>query len=336
MKAIELHAFGLENFKLVDRDEPLPGPHEVVVGMRAASLNYRDLLFAKGLYNPRAKLPAVPLSDGAGEVVAVGEKVTRWRAGDRVCPIFMQDWVEGRRSAAKDQSALGAGDRDGVLRERAVFAEHGLVRIPEHLSFAEAATLPCAAVTAWHALIEAARIKPGQTVLTLGTGGVSVFAVQFAKLAGARVIATSSSDDKLARIRQLGADETINYRQTPAWEKEVLRLTGGLGVDAVVEVGGAGTLPKSIACTRTEGTVAVIGVLASGEGVDPTRVLMKSLRLHGIYVGSAVMFEAMNAAICASKLQPIIDRTFPFSAIREALAHLESGAHFGKVVLTFP
>jgi NADPH:quinone reductase-like Zn-dependent oxidoreductase len=336
MKAFELQAFDLDQLKLVEREQPRASANDVVVRVRAAALNFRDLLFVKGLYNSHAKLPAVPLCDGAGEVVAVGEKVIRWKAGDRVCPIFTQDWVEGRRSPAKDHSALGAGDRDGTLREFAVFPEHGLVRIPEHLSYVEAATLPCAAVTAWHALVEAARIKPGQTVLTLGTGGVSVFAVQIAKLQGARVIATSSSDEKLARIRELGADETINYRQTPAWEKEVMRLTGGLGVDAVVEVGGAGTLPKSMVCTRTEGTIAVIGVLASGEGLDPIRILMKSLRLHGIYVGPAVMFEEMNQAISIAKLRPIIDRTFDFADARAALEYLESGAHFGKVTIAFP
>src|SRR6266478_4481999 len=197
MKAFELPHFGLENLTLVEREEPAAGAGDVIVKFRAASLNFRDLLFAKGIYNPKARLPATPLSAGAGEVVAVGEKVGRWQVGDRVCPSFFQGWLEGRRTAAKDRTSLGAGDLDGVLREYGAFSEHGLVRIPEHLSFEEAATLPCAAVTAWHALVEAARLKPGQTVLTLGTGGVSIFAVQFAKMHGARVIATSSSDEKL-------------------------------------------------------------------------------------------------------------------------------------------
>jgi NADPH:quinone reductase-like Zn-dependent oxidoreductase len=335
MKAFELTRFGLEHLTPVELPEPPASAHDVVVRLRAASLNFRDLLFARGVYNPKAQLPAIPLSDGAGEVVAVGDKVTRWKVGDRVCPLFFQGWLEGRRSAEKDRTTLGAGELDGVLRELAAFPEHGLVRIPEHLSYEEAATLPCAAVTAWHAVVEAARIKPGQTVVTLGTGGVSVFAVQFAKLQGARVIATSSSDAKLARVRELGADETINYRQTPAWEKEVLRLTGGVGADAVVEVGGAGTLSKSIAASRSEGVVALIGVLAAGEGVDPMRVLMKSVRLQGIFVGPGVMFEEMNRAISVAGMRPVIDRTFPFAEAREALAYLESAAHFGKVVLTF-
>ncbi len=335
MKAFELTKFGLENLTLAEREEPRASSSDVVVKFRAASLNYRDLLFVRGHYNPRAKLPAIPLSDAAGEVVAVGENVRRWQVGDRVCPAFSQGWLEGRRTAEKDRATLGAGDLDGVLREYGAFAEHGLVRIPEHLSFEEAATLPCAALTAWHALVEAARIKPGQTVLTLGTGGVSVFAVQFAKLFGARVIATSSSDDKLARIRELGADETINYRTTPDWDKEVLKLTGGIGVDAVVEVGGAGTLTRSVNAARTEGVVAVIGVLASGGGLDPTRLLMKSVRLQGIFIGPKVMLEEMNAAISLSKLRPVIGRTFEFAQVAEALAYLESGSHFGKVVIKF-
>lgn len=333
MKAYEFHAFGFENLRLVDHDHPQAGPTDVVVQLRAASLNFRDLLFARGIYNPRAKFPAIPLSDGAGEVVAVGEKVSRWKVGDRVCPIFMQGWLSGRRTPAIERTTLGAGDIEGVAREFAAYPEHGLVRIPDHLSYEEAATLPVAALTAWHALVEAARVKPGETVLTLGTGGVSVFAVQIAKLLGARVIATSSSDEKLARIRELGADETINYRTTPAWEKEVLRLTSGRGVDAVVEVGGAGTLTKSMHSTRAEGTIAVIGVLAGGEGVDPTRILMKSLKLHGIYVGPGQMFEEMNRALALAQLRPVIDRTFSFDQLPAALDYMQTGAHFGKIVV---
>jgi NADPH:quinone reductase-like Zn-dependent oxidoreductase len=335
MKVYEYQKFGLENLALVERDEPRAAAYEVVVKFRAASLNYRDLMFAKGLYNPNSRLPAVPCSDGAGEVVAVGDSVTRWKVGDRVCPIFTQGWLEGRRSSQKDRTALGAGDLDGVLREYGAFHENGLVRIPDHLSFEEAATLPCAAVTAWNALIDTGKLKAGETVLTLGTGGVSIFAVQFAKMHGARVIATSSSDEKLARVRKLGADETINYKKTPDWDKEVSRLTGGAGVDHVVEVGGAGTLAKSVNSARTEGIVYVIGVLASGGGLDHVRVLMKGIRLQGIMVGSRQMFEEMNRAIVANGLKPVIDRTFPFEEAREALKYMESGSHFGKIVLKF-
>jgi NADPH:quinone reductase-like Zn-dependent oxidoreductase len=259
--------------------------------------------------------------------------VTRWKIGDRVLPCFFQGWAEGPRTAEKSRTALGAGDLDGVLREYGAFSEEYLVRIPPHLSYEEAATLPCAAVTAWHALVCVGKIRAGETVLTLGTGGVSIFAVQFAKMHGARVIATSSSDEKLSRVRALGADDTINYRTTPDWDKEVLRLTVGIGVDQVVEVGGAGTISKSINATRIEGLVAVIGVLARGEGLDSMKVLMKSLRLQGILVGSRLMFEEMNRAIALNRLKPVIDRIFPFSQAREALEYMKSGSHFGKIVI---
>ena len=334
MKKYHYPKLGLENLTLVECDEPKPAPREVVVKFHAASLNYRDLLFAAGLYNPRPHLPAVPLSDGAGEITALGEGVTQWKVGDRVCPSFFQGWIEGPRTAHKSHSALGAGERDGVLRESGAFHEDGLVRIPGDLSYEEAATLPCAAVTAWHALVSVGQIKAGDTVLTLGTGGVSLFAIQFAKLHGARVIATSSSDEKLARARALGADETINYRRTPDWDKEVARLTDGAGVDMVVEVGGAGTLGKSVNATRVEGLVALIGVLADGDNFDPLRVLMKSIRLQGIFVGSRAMFEEMMRAVAADRLKPVIDKIFPFDRAREALETMKTGAHFGKIVVT--
>jgi NADPH:quinone reductase-like Zn-dependent oxidoreductase len=335
MKAYEFRQFGLEHLTRVERDEPRAGAQEVVVRFHAASLNYRDLMFAKGVYNPRARLPAVPLSDGAGVVSAVGEGVTRWKVGDRVCPIFTQGWLEGGPTAQKNRTALGAGDVDGVLRESGTFHESGLVRIPEHLSFEEAATLPCAAVTAWNALMDSGGLKAGDTVLTLGTGGVSVFALQLAKLHGARVISTSSSDEKLARMRQLGADETINYRATPDWDKQVVRLTNGVGVDHVVEVGGPGTLAKSANATRVGGHVSVIGVLASGGDFNPVSILMKSLRLQGIFVGSRQMFEDLNRAVVASRLKPVIDRTFSFEEAGEALKYMESGSHLGKIVIKY-
>ncbi len=335
MKAFQYNQFGIDNLSLVERDSPRPAAGEVVVKLHAASLNYRDLLFARGIYNPKAKFPTVPFSDGAGEVVELGERVTRWKIGDRVCPIFTQGWVEGRPTAEKFRTTLGGGDFDGTLRELGAFHEQGLVRIPDHLSYEEAATLPCAAVTAWHALVDVGDIKAGDTVLTLGTGGVSIFALQFAKLLGVRVIATSSSDEKLARAKGMGADETVNYKTHPNWEKEVLRLTAGVGVDHVVEVGGAGTLPRSIAATRIGGCVAVIGILASGEGVNPVSLLMKSLRLQGIFVGSRQMFEDMNAAIATNGLRPVIDRRFRFDEAREALRYMESASHFGKIVIRF-
>jgi len=337
MKAYEYRRFGVENIALVERETPQPAAHEVVVKFHAASLNFRDLLFARGVYNPKPRFPAVPLCDGAGEVVAVGEDVTRWKVGDRVSPIYFQGWLEGEPSAQKDRTIIGAGylGLDGVLREYGAFGENGLVKIPEHLSFEEAATLPCAAVTAWHALVTFGGLKAGDTVLTLGTGGVSVFALQFAKIHGARVISTSSSDEKLARARELGADETINYKKTPDWDKEVLRLTNGIGVDHVVEVGGAGTLSKGVNSTRIGGRVTVIGVLTTGSDFNPISVLMKSIRMQGILVGSRQMFEDMNRAIEANRLKPVIDRTFAFEEARKALEYLESGSHFGKIVLKF-
>ena len=335
MKVYEVKEFGIENLALVNREEPQPGANEVLVKFHAASLNYRDLMFVNGVYNPKAKLPAVPFSDGAGEVAAVGSDVTRWKAGDRVCPIFTQGWIEGEPSLQKNRATLGAGAMDGVLREYGAFDENGLVRIPEHLSFEEAATLPCAAVTAWDAVVDSGRLKAGQTVLALGTGGVSIFALQLAKMHGARVFITSSSDEKLERAKELGADETINYKSAPDWDKEVLSRTNKIGVDHVIEVGGTGTLSKSLNSVRVGGHVALIGVLASGGDFNPLSVLMKGVRLHGIFVGSRQMFEDMNSAIEANKLKPVIDKTFVFEEVREALKYMESGSHFGKIVIRF-
>ena len=335
MKAYEVRQFGIDNLAPVERDEPQAAAGEVIVRLRAASLNYRDLMFVKGTYNPKAKLPAVPFSDGAGEVTALGEGVTRWRVGDRVCPIFVQGWIEGPATMQKNRTALGAGDRDVVLREMAAFHEDALVKIPEHLSYEEAATLPCAAVTAWNALVHSGNLKAGETVLALGTGGVSVFALQIARMYGARVIITSSSDEKLARARELGASETINYQKTPDWDKEVAVLTSRFGVDHVIEVGGAGTLSKSLNAARVGGHVALIGVLASGGSFNPISVLMKGVRLQGVFVGSRQMFEEMNRAIEANHLRPVIDRTFAFDEVADALRYMESGSHFGKIVITY-
>jgi NADPH:quinone reductase-like Zn-dependent oxidoreductase len=333
MKTWQYSQLGLENLSLVERETPQPARGEVLVKFHAVSLNYRELLFAWGLYNPNPNLPAVPCSDGAGEVVALGEGVTRWKVGDRVCPIFMQGWIDGELDSSKGRTSLGGGDIDGTLREFGAFHEDGLVHIPEALSYEEAATLPCAAVTAWNALVHVSAVKAGDAVLLLGTGGVSIFALQIAKMHGARVIITSSSDEKLAHARNLGADETINYKTTPEWDAEVLRLTGGKGVDHVVEVGGAGTLPRSINAARYGGTISVIGVLSQGEGVNPISILMKGLRVQGIFVGSRKMFEELNRAVTCNQLKPVIDRTFAFNEAPEALAYMESGSHFGKIVI---
>jgi NADPH:quinone reductase-like Zn-dependent oxidoreductase len=285
----------------------------------------------KGQYNPRMALPRVPCSDAAGEVVAVGPSVTRVPVGDQVCGAFMQHWVAGRLTDTAARSALG-GDIDGVLAERVVLAEEGVVKYPAHLSAEEAATLPCAALTAWHALAEGG-LRAGETVLLQGTGGVSIFALQIARQFGARVLITSGSDEKLARAIQLGAAAGINYRTTPDWDRWARSQTGGAGVDHVVEVGGAGTLERSFKAARTAGHIALIGVLAGTGSVNPMPVLMRSLTVRGIFVGSREMFEAMNRAFELHQTHPVIDRVFGFDDFPAALRHLEAGAHFGKVVV---
>jgi NADPH:quinone reductase-like Zn-dependent oxidoreductase len=334
MKAYEIQQFGVENLSLVERAEPTAGETEVLVKFHAASLNYRDLMMVEGQYNPRLKTPLVPFSDGAGEVVAIGGKVTKWKTGDRVCPIFMQGWIDGEVSLEKARTALG-GDRDGVLREFGAFDESALVRIPDHFSYEEAATLPCAALTAYHALYESGRLKSDDSVLILGTGGVSVFALQLANVYGCRTIVTSSANEKLARAKDLGACDLINYKEREDWDKAVLELTDKRGVDHVVEVGGGETFPKSLNAIRMGGHIAVIGALSGARGdISPVPILMKSIRLHGVFVGSRQMFEQMNQLLCQhSHLKPIIDKTFEFGEAREALGHMKSASHFGKIVV---
>ena len=334
MRAWELkQAVGIDGLVLnPDRPTPEPGHGEILVRVRATSLNYRDLMIARGEYRSGARPNTIPLSDGAGDVVAVGPAVTRFKVGDRVAGAFFPDWLGGAIRAEAVLRGLG-GTVDGMLAEFVVLPETGAIAIPGHMSFEEGATLPCAALTAWNAVAEMADVRAGQTVLLLGTGGVSLFALQFAKLHGARAILTSSSDDKLAMARTLGADEVINYRETPDWHKRVFELTGGRGVDLVVEVGGAGTLERSIRSTRVGGIVALIGVVAGPAEVDPRLVMSKAARLQGVIVGSLEMFAAMNAALTLAQLRPVIDRTFPFEEAREAYAHLESGSHIGKVVI---
>jgi NADPH:quinone reductase-like Zn-dependent oxidoreductase len=264
----------------------------------------------------------------------VGEGVTQWKIGDRVAGIFMQNWQDGPPTPAKTKGALG-GDIDGMLATEIVLPESGLVRIPEHLSYEEASTLPCAGVTAWNALFKATLTQPGNTVLIQGTGGVSIFALQFAKLAGARVLGTSSSDEKIERAKNLGLDAGFNYRSNPDWEKWALSETGGEGVDLVVEVGGSGTLPRAIKAARPEGTVAQIGVLSgAAETVDVRPILARQIRIHGVYVGSKADFLAMNRAITLAQLKPIIDSVFPFQDAPSALRKMESATHFGKIVIS--
>lgn len=334
MKVWEIaEGFGLENLRLTERPDPEPGPGQVLLRMRARSLNYRDLLMVRGKYNPRMPLPVIPLSDGVGEVTAVGEGVERVKVGERVSPIFAQRWLAGTPTKVELQSTLG-GPRDGTLCEQMVCSEEAVVHAPEHLSDVEAATLPCAALTAWSALVTQGRVAPGDTVLVQGTGGVSIFALQIATLLGARVIATSSSDEKLERARSLGAAETINYETTPEWGKAARALTGGRGVDHVVEVGGAGTLQQSIRATKPGGTISLIGVLAGGAApVDLTPVLMQNIRLQGVLVGHREGFEAMNRALTLHRLRPIVDRVFPFDQARDAMHHLTTQTHLGKVCI---
>ncbi len=334
MKAYEIQSnAGIDALTLVDRPKPQPAAGQVLIKVKATSLNYRDLLVAEGAYGAGQKYPLIPMSDGAGEVVAVGEGVTRVKVGDRVAAIFFQDWIYGSLTKETMKSDLGGGI-DGMLAEYVVLNQDGLVKLPDHLSYAEGATLPCAAVTAWHALITKGNLSAGDSVLLLGTGGVSMFALQLAKINGARVIITSSSDEKLARARELGADQTINYKTTPDWEKQVYQLTNRIGVDHVVEVGGAGTLPKSLQAARIGGRISLIGVLSGrGNEIDPMSILFKSLAVQGIYVGSREMFEAMNQAIAQHELQPIIDRIFAFTEVKEAYSYLKSAAHFGKIVI---
>ena len=334
MKAWEIPEFGLENLKLVDRPDPEPGPGQVLLRMRARSLNFRDLLMVRGKYNPKMPLPVVPLSDGVGEVVAVGDGVERAKVGDRVSPIFAQRWIAGTPTKTELRSTLG-GPLDGTLRELMVCSEEAIVPVPEHLSDEEGATLPCAALTAWSALVEQGGVAPGDTVLVQGTGGVSIFALQLATMLGARVIATSSSDDKLERAKELGASELINYKSTPEWGKAARALTDGRGVDHVVEVGGAGTLEQSIRATKPGGTISLIGVLAGGAApVNLTPVLMQNIRIQGVLVGHRQGFENMNRAIAHHQLRPVVDRVFPFAEAREAMEHLASQKHLGKVCIT--
>ena len=335
MRAYELHAReGFDSVTLVERQPTQPGPHDLRVRIHAVSLNYRDIVMARGAQRRKPGAPAViPCSDGAGEVVAVGAAVTRFRVGDRVAAIFFPDWIDGDIQAAHHGRALG-GNADGMLSEEVVLDEHAWVSVPSHLSFEEAATLPCAGVTAYHALFEATHVGSGATVLVQGTGGVSIFALQLAKAAGARVILTSRSERKREQAKRLGADHVIDYVSTPKWGEAAFAWTGGRGVDVVVEVGGPGTFDQSLAALRYNGTLTQIGTLTGARGdVSTYGIFQKSLTVRGIYVGSRLMFEALNRAVSATLLHPVVDRVFGFEEARAAYAYLASGAHFGKVVI---
>jgi NADPH:quinone reductase-like Zn-dependent oxidoreductase len=334
VRAFEIQkTFGLDSLALAERPDPLPGPRQVLLRIRAVSLNYRDLLVVRGTYYPKQPLPLIPLSDAVGDVVRVGDGVTRVKVGERVSPIFCQKWLAGPASRTKLLSALG-GPLDGTLVEQMIVDEDALVSVPDHLSDEEAATLPCAGVTAWSALVEQGGLRPGDTLLTLGTGGVSIFALQIAKRLGARVIVTSSSDAKLERAKSLGADEIVNYKTTPEWDRRVKDLTGGLGADHVLEVGGGGTLARSVRAVRVAGQISLIGVLSGNTTeVNLAPILMQNIRVQGVIVGSRETFEALNRAVHLHRLRPVVDRVFPFAEARAAFEHMAGQSHFGKLVL---
>lgn len=334
-KAYTTRGDGIAALRLEERPAPAPGPTEVLVAMRAAALNYRDLLVVGGSGHWKPPAPRVPVSDGVGVVVAAGDAVTRVRVGDRVAGIFTPAWLDGDLTDASSGPALGGAALDGVLVGQRTFDEQAVVRVPDHLTDAEAATLPVAGLTAWHAVARRARVRPGETVLIQGTGGVSLFALQLVHALGGRAIVTSSSDEKLARATALGAAATINYRRTPAWEEEALALTDGRGVDHVMEVVGGEHLNRSLAAVRVSGTIAFIGLIAGLRGpIDTFRFVMRNVTLHGIETGSRAMFEELNAFLAEHRIHPVIDTTFPFAAFPDALRRLEAGAHFGKIVVT--
>ena len=333
MKVIETSAnLGVDSLKLQERPDPIPGHGQAVLQMKAFSINYRDLLVANGVGRWRPPLGRIPLSDGVGIVVATGNGVSRVKTGDRVAPIFYPKWLEGRAAAEKMGQALGGAAADGVIAEYTVFDETSLVHVPAHLTDEEAATLPCAGVTAWNAVMTFGKIRPGDSVVVLGTGGVSIFALQFTKFHGARVIVTSSSGQKLARAKELGAAAVINYKTEPYWPKAVSELTGGAGADYVVDT--VGNLSEAIAAVRVGGTVAFVGLLAGMKAeVDLVALMGKSARVEAVDVGSREMFEAMNKAIEFHAMHPVVDRVFGFSELREALNYLSEARHFGKVCL---
>jgi NADPH:quinone reductase-like Zn-dependent oxidoreductase len=332
VKAFELHPEeGFDALQVVDRSSPAIGPGDVRVRVRAVSLNYRDLMVARGSRKrPRRIIPA---SDGAGEVLEIGSGVQRLAVGDRVAAAFFPTWIDGSLAEEHHANALG-GSLDGMLAEEVVLPEHAWVKIPSRYSFEQASTLPCAGVTAWHALFEAFTVRPGETVLVQGGGGVSTFALQLARSAGAAVIATSSSEEKRARLRQMGAASTIDYTTDAKWGDTARAAAGDGGVDLVVEVGGAGTFDQSIASLRYGGGMSLLGILAGTQGpINTYAIFHKNIRIRGVYVGSVAMFERLVRVLERSTIDPVIDRVFAFDAARAAYEHLASGAHFGKIVI---
>ncbi|MCL6601762.1 MAG: NAD(P)-dependent alcohol dehydrogenase [Paenibacillus sp.] len=337
MKAYVIqNGFGIDHLIEVNRPVPSPGPGEVLLRMRAVSLNSRDLGVIDGFYNPNLTAPLIPVSDGVGEVIAIGEHVSRFQLGDRACGIFTQSWTGGEPTQANWVTTLGS-PLDGLLAEYVVLPEEGLTRVPEHLTDEEAAALPCAGVTAWHAIVEEGKVKAGDTVVVQGTGGVSLFALQFAKLQGAKVIVISSSDEKLERAKLIGADYGINYKRNIDWDKAILDYTQGRGADHILDLGGASTLNRSISALKVGGQISIVGILsgASVEDFALVPAIMRKARLQAINVGSRVMFENMNLAIEQHNLHPVVDSTFPFAQAVDAFHHLAKGSYFGKICIVF-
>lgn len=326
---------GISHLQEVQRPKPEPGPNEIVIKMRAVSLNARDLGVINGFYNSNFSEPFVPISDGVGEVVSIGNKVTRFKLGERVSGIFTQSWISGEPTKENWVSTLGF-PLQGMLAEYVLLPENGLVRVPNHLTDEEAATLPCAGVTAWHAIVVEGKVRAGEVVVVQGTGGVSLFALQFAKLHGATVIITSSSDEKLEQAKILGADFGINYKQTTEWDKRVLELSNGHGADHIIDLGGAATLNRSISALRVGGRISLIGGLSGFhvDGFDIIPAILRKATLQAINVGSRDMFEQMNHAIEENKLRPVIDHIFPFEQALDALHFMANGSYFGKICIT--
>ena len=334
MRHVQLKEPGMENLVLAEVEQPQPGPGEVLVRVHAASINYRDFLIASGLYgSPRMTLPLVPLSDGAGEVIEVGDGVTQVQAGDRVTSLFWQDWPDGFATTANRSTSAGC-EAPGMLTEYALLPESAVARFPGSLSYDEAATLPCAGLTAWSSLTTHARVKPGETVLLMGTGGVSLFGLQFAKALGATTIITSSSNEKLHRAQELGADHVINYQETPEWGAKAFELADG-GVDAVIEIGGAETLQQSLAAVGVSGRIAYVGTLTGmNANLNLLELLGKNLQIHGLTVGNRTEHEKMIGFIDEHRLNPVIDRRFDLEQSPQAIANIAAGQHFGKLVVT--
>jgi NADPH:quinone reductase-like Zn-dependent oxidoreductase len=332
MRAVVLEsAYGLDNLRVIEKPDPTPGPGQIVVDIKAATLNYRDLVTVTA---SSGRTPFTPCSDGAGVVSAIGDGVTRVKVGDHVAPLFFQGWFTGDPTPEGRRDALG-GTLDGVLQQKVLLSEQGVTPVPAGYTDEEAATLPCAGLTAWRGLVVEGKVKSGDVVVVQGTGGVSIFALQFAKAAGATVIITSSSDEKLERAKALGADHLVNYRSTPDWAKEVRRITGNRGADHVIEVGGAGTFEQSLSAIRLGGKIAVIGILGGFvKDLNVATIFSSNAFIHGISVGSRDHFESMTRAIEATGIKPVIDRRFSLDEARDAFECMKAGAHFGKIVVT--